>query len=325
MPESKANITLERLFRIAAGLLACSFLLYTLLTYKGYDDLLSCFARSNSHQWYPFIPVVLLVPFNWYLESLKWQNLLQRVEPVSIRTAFYSVLAGLTTGIFSPSRVGEFAGRILFLRKENRKKGSVLWAVGSLTMTVVILVFGIPAAFLFFSSGREAYLFEDINALHYLSFVLITVFCLLLFYFLLPYLSRLFPGKLSRYFSSLLDTLRQLSAPALLKILGLSLMRYLVFCLQYWIMLYALGVELSPYEAYTGIFTAYLIITFLPSLFLTDAAIKSSVFLLVLSSFSADSVSIIAASMLLWILNLFIPTLYGVFLLYKKPVQVSGN
>jgi hypothetical protein len=298
------------------------FLVYSLFTFEGYDDLLLTFKRGGFFHWQSLFLVVLLIPLNWYLESVKWKILLKNVEQISLRTAFYSVLAGLTTGIFSPARLGEFAGRVLILEPKNRKKASTLWAVGSVTMTIAVCLFGIPALFFFIQSGREVNLLQNATVTHYLTVVLFVVFFLILLYFLLPFISNFLSGKISGHFSSTFNLLKSLSFDHLLSVLILSLSRYLVFCLQFWLMLYFFGVKLSPWEACVGIFTAYLLITFLPSVFLTEAAVKSSVFLLILSAFSDNPVAIISTSMLLWIVNLAIPTLLGIFLLTKKQGKI---
>jgi len=318
MGKNKVNITSEGIFKIIIGILACFFLLYSLFTFDGYEQLLSSFKGGDFFHWHSLFAVILLIPANWYLESVKWKTLLEDVERISIRMSFYSVLTGLTTGIFSPGRLGEFAGRVLLLQPENRKTASALWAVGSITMTIAVLLFGIPALFLFIRSGREIDLLQSSSVIYYFMIVLLFVFLLILLYFFVPRISRFFSGRVEGYFSSIFDVLKKIPFSRSINILILSLLRYLVFCLQLWLMLYFFGVELSLWEACAGIFTSYLFITFLPSFFLTEAAVKSSVFLLVLSAFSGNSVAIICASMLLWILNLAIPTLLGVLLLAKK-------
>jgi uncharacterized membrane protein YbhN (UPF0104 family) len=321
MLKNKVNITSEGVFKVVIGILACSFLLYSLFTFDGYDQLLLSFKEGDFFHWHSLFVVILLIPANWYLESVKWKTLLKDVEQISLRMSFYSVLTGLTTGIFSPARLGEFAGRVLLLQPENRKTASALWIIGSITMTIAVLLFGIPALFLFIQSGREIDLLQSSSVTYYLIIVLLSVSFLILLYFLVPRISRFFSGRFSGYFSSIFDVLKKNSFSRLLNILVLSLLRYLVFCLQFWLMLYFFGVELSLWEACVGIFTSYLFITFLPSFFLTEAAVKSSIFLLVLSAFSGNSVAIICASMLLWILNLAIPTALGVLLLAKKRVR----
>ncbi len=323
MFKCKINSISENIFKAAIGILACFFLIYSLSTFEGYDDLWLRFKQGGFFHWQSLFLVILLIPLNWYLESVKWKMLLKNVEQISLRTAFYSVLTGLTTGIFSPARLGEFAGRILILEPKNRKKASALWAVGSVTMTIAVCLFGIPALFLFFQSGKEINFLQNDTVMCYLAVVLLTVVLLMLIYFFLPFIGKSFIGKSSKSLLSVFRLLKDFSFSHLFGILNLSLLRYLVFCLQFWLILFFFGVKLSPWEACVGIFTAYLLITFLPSVFLTEVAVKSSVFLLILSAFSDNSVAIISTSMLLWIVNLAIPTLLGVYFLTKKRRKFS--
>ncbi|MEX2590199.1 MAG: hypothetical protein WD334_08335, partial [Chitinophagales bacterium] len=60
---------------------------------------------------------LFLMPVNWILESLKWKMLMQRIEPLTFTNSFRSVLSGVTFTMFTPNRIGEYAGRFLFLKK----------------------------------------------------------------------------------------------------------------------------------------------------------------------------------------------------------------
>lgn len=317
MFKNKSNI-IKTLLKGITGILACSFLAYSLLTFDGYDSLLLPFREGGISHWYLLLLVILMIPFNWLLESVKWKILIEGVERISLKRSLYSVLAGLTTGVFSPGRVGEFIGRVLLLEPQSRRKASALWAVGAVTTTIVICLIGVPALFLFVKSGKEIDLLQNFSVTYYLLIALSSVLFLILLYFMIPHIGNFLSRRFSGYFSSFFDMLKKIALLRLMNILVVSLLRYMVFCLQFWIMLGFFGVELSAGEACIGIFTSYLFITFLPSVFLTEATVKSSVFVLVLSAFSGNSVAIIGASMLLWILNLAIPTLFGVLFLTKN-------
>ena len=52
-------------------------------------------------------------------------------------------MTGVTVGTITPNRVGEFAGRILFVEKENRTKASYLTIFGDTAQFCSTLIFGI--------------------------------------------------------------------------------------------------------------------------------------------------------------------------------------
>src|SRR5690606_15398778 len=86
--------------------------------------------------------VVLMMFLNWLLEVIKWQYLSRRLEKLSLWKATKSVFCGLTWAIFTPNRIGEYGGRVLCLKPENRARGAVAMGVGLFAQLVLTSVFG---------------------------------------------------------------------------------------------------------------------------------------------------------------------------------------
>ncbi|VTQ05347.1 lysylphosphatidylglycerol synthase domain-containing protein [Sphingobacterium daejeonense] len=86
--------------------------------------------------------VVLLMFMNWFLEVIKWRFLSRRIEKLSIWKATKSVFCGLTWAIFTPNRIGEYGGRVMVLKPENRATGAVAMGVGLFAQLVLTSVFG---------------------------------------------------------------------------------------------------------------------------------------------------------------------------------------
>lgn len=132
--------------------------------------------------------VVALMLLNWFLEALKWKYLVQRVEKISTWKAVESVFCGLTWAVFTPNRIGEYGGRVLFLYPRKRILGAIAMAVGAAGQMVVTNVLGALAILWF------AFRFMDLNAaLFYALFFLVMVFCtfFLLFYFNIRWIDNL--------------------------------------------------------------------------------------------------------------------------------------
>ena len=85
---------------------------------------------------------VLLMPLNWAAETVKWGFLVRRVQSVSFWQAYRAVFAGVTTSLFLPNRVGDFGGRILFLKSKNAMKVVVSTFVGSWAQQLILIAFG---------------------------------------------------------------------------------------------------------------------------------------------------------------------------------------
>ena len=63
-----------------------------------------------------FWAVIVMVFINWGLEARKWQVLLEPIQKMSFIRAFKSVLGGLALSLNTPNRMGEYGGRILYVK-----------------------------------------------------------------------------------------------------------------------------------------------------------------------------------------------------------------
>ena len=90
-----------------------------------------------------FVLVLLLAPLNWMLEAKKWQWLLQKIEPLSFRKAWASTLTGIAFALVTPNKIGDFAGRILYLSNKTKLRGAIATLIGNLAQTIVVFLFGI--------------------------------------------------------------------------------------------------------------------------------------------------------------------------------------
>jgi len=102
-------------------------------------------ASLQEAQWAWVAVALLLLPVNLALDGWVWKRLLDTISlRVSPRALLGAVLSGIALGFWTPARIGEFAGRSLFLRSGDR------WTV-SLTVfaqRMVDMAVGITVGFL---------------------------------------------------------------------------------------------------------------------------------------------------------------------------------
>ncbi|NNE34311.1 MAG: flippase-like domain-containing protein, partial [Rhodothermales bacterium] len=97
---------------------------------------------KKADKWWILL-AVLLLPINISLEAVTWYPLLRRVAgPTSRIEAFLAVVSGYPLGMFTPARVGELAGRALFIREGDRTTIAISAAVARLADLVVVLAAG---------------------------------------------------------------------------------------------------------------------------------------------------------------------------------------
>ena len=297
-------------------ILSYSFLAYKLITFNQYGAMLDQWRKLPASQFWWLGFVLLLLPFNWLLESFKWKLLVSTVQKITIPHAIKAVLAGISTGFITPNRVGEFAGRILFLKTENRKAGVTLSVVNSLTQNIIMALCGLPAALLFFSY-KTGKLETDL-----IQYLIVMIICLLIFgliYFNIPKIAKHYQH--SRFVAKIkgfTDCLSGFSSMKLVQILLVSFVRYLIFCFQFFLLLRFFNIELMPWQAILAIPTTYLFVTFTPSLAFSEAAVRSSYAVLFIGVFASQIAGIALAGVCIWVINFVIPMLVGSVVLAKS-------
>ena len=275
------------------------------------------------------IPLFLLMLLNWGIEAVKWEILVSKFEKIKIWESFNAILAGTTISSVFPNRAGEFIGRVFILKTENRIKGSLVTFIGNISQLLTTIIFGLAAFFLFsllFVSEFKNAGFFTYSAILLLIFAII--FAMLYFYFNISALQkiskRIFKTKWKKL-SNYLEVFGEYNSGELRKILFLSLIRYLVFSFQFYLCFVLFGINLNIFEGLLIIAFIYLLITAIPTVALSEIGVRGSVSLFVFSLYFAArgkniddyKIAIVAASALIWIINLIIPAIFGSFIIMK--------
>lgn len=265
--------------------------------------------------------VFALMFLNWGLEVLKWKRLLRTVEKISTWRAVESVFCGLTLAIFTPSRIGEYGGRVFFLSPRRRIVGVVAMAVGNIAQMVLTNVFGSVAALFF------VYRFVEIDRrIFYLLIVICLVFCIFLciFYFHVRWikwilLSIRFTKKYEKFYS----VLGRYSKTELFKILLISVARYAVFTTQYFILLNWLIPDLQELDVLMMLCILFFIQSTLPSLDLFDIGVRALTATYFFGFITEHNVEVIASTACVWLVNIIIPAILGSYFVFK--LNFFGN
>jgi hypothetical protein len=247
---------------------------------------------------------------------MKWKRLVFHVQKINTKDAIKSVLAGISTGFFTPNRVGELVGRVTFLHADNRKAGVTLGIVNSLTQNLIMALCGLPACVYFFRMNLAGIQF---NKVLYLVGLILGLLIVGLVYANISRLSaRLERSRYSGRVRAFTACLTAYSCTDLALVMLVSLGRYLIFSTQFFFMLHFFNVELTVLQALISIPTSYLFVTFTPSWAFSEAAVRSSCAVLVIGAFSGQVVDIALASVLIWAVNFIIPMFFGSLVLVKQ-------
>ena len=267
---------------------------------------------------FKFWLVILFVFVNWGLEARKWQLLLKVLQPVSFITAFKSVLCGVTFSLNTPNRMGEFAGRILFVADGKRIKAITLSIAGGMAQLIITMLMGCFGLIYLLVNADTPVALMGITSFWLQLFLwgsILATLVFTLFFFRLGWLIRLieklpYSGRILKY----LNVLETFDAKILLRLLSISFFRYIVFVLQYIFMLQLLQVEQNVWTGLWIITVMFWILTIIPSFAIAELGIRGTV-AKALFSYSTNTLGILTATFGIWFVNLFIPALIGSLLI----------
>ncbi len=98
-------------------------------------------AALGKQQWKLYCMFLLMV-MNWTLETAKWQIALRPIQSIRFARAFKAILAGTCIASFTPNRVGEYLGRMLFVDPGNKVVSVAPTILCSMSQMLVTLTAG---------------------------------------------------------------------------------------------------------------------------------------------------------------------------------------
>jgi hypothetical protein len=266
-------------------------------------------AFENKFNLLLMVLVMLLFALNWITESYKWKLLLSKFYYLSLFNSLKAVFAGVTVGLFTPNRIGEYGGRIIFIAPKERINAIMATIAGNIAQLAITLVFGTSGVIIMILNHSE---FQ-------ISFI--WIFCLLLIvlgtlwlYFNVQRIPDLIPVKFEKYF----EALKNYNSRELFNVLLLSTIRYGFFFMQYLMLLWVFGVKINLIEAFYLIPTVYLIISIIPTFALVEWGVRGATALAIIGLVSDNDSGVLAASTSLWIINIALPAIIGSFNIAKS-------
>lgn len=257
--------------------------------------------------------VFLLMPINWGIEAWKWKIVMQSLREFSIMQALRSVLAGITTGIITPNRIGNFIGRTYQLEKGIKTKATFLTFLTNLAQYITTISFGLVGLFFF---GIEKFHVDPVLV----GSISLALLFLGFYVYFKP--SFMYIKALHKWYPNrILEGIEHVqSAPVdqKLKVLLLSQVRYSVFILQYALLLLVFTKNHSLTDFVFPVMLVYFIMTITPSLFFGKLIVREASALLVLSMLNISTPIILISGFVLWCVNLALPSLIGAGFLFAK-------
>lgn len=259
--------------------------------------------------------VFVLMLVNWLLEAAKWRYLARRLAPVTMWQCIEAVFCGLTWAVFTPNRIGEYGGRVMFLPQRKRIHGVFAMAVGSFGQNVITNVLGSVAIVWFVCS------FLNVNVWLCIGLAILAaafMALMLLFYFNIRWMVSLLNSiKFLQKFHRFFDIMGRYTFAELVRIMAYCLARYAVFSFQYYLLIHLLIPSIPAYDVLLMVFVLFFVQSALPSLDLLDFGVRNFTAGMLFVYVTDQNIAVMAAVTSIWLINLIIPAILGSVFVFK--------
>jgi len=265
-----------------------------------------------------FILVFVLMFVNWSLEALKWKISVQGVQPVSFFKSLKAIFSGVSFSVTTPNRTGEYLGRVLYMDDGNRLRVISLTILGSISQLLVTIFFGLLGLLILRPditnmnlSGWMEWV-KDLGIIGAsIAFIVLTVF-----YFRIGWLVK-WIDKISaiKKYIWLINELEKTDTTLLLRLLSISLLRYLVFATQYFLLFRFFGVEVNWWEGFWATAIVFFVMAITPTIELFEVVKKMYVTKEIFAIFTVNTLAIGFVTTTIWVINLVIPAAIGSLLI----------
>jgi hypothetical protein len=282
------------------------------------DSIHQMFAAAIGKQQWKLYCMFLLMVVNWTLETAKWQIAMRPIQSIRFTQAFKAILAGTCIASFTPNRVGEYLGRMLFVDPGNKVVSVAPTILCSMSQMLVTLTAGSVGLFLYrnLAPSQGDWISPALFRPAFIVTILAAFALFLVYYRFDPLVRRVNKWLIKK--NKTFSVPENYSFRSLSGILLLSTVRYLVFMLQYGLLFSLFGIPLIGLQVFTGVSVMFVLMAVVPTLtFLTDLGFRWAVGIQVFQVYTLNTAGILAVSLGIWLINLIIPALVGSLLILR--------
>ena len=258
------------------------------------------------------------MPINWGIESYKWKLITQQVESIPFITALKSVFMGICLGNIAPGRAMEFLGKIYFFKSENKPSVTILHFINGMFQMLITVLVGISAI---------AYKFQLVHSSAQLVYSIIIFGIVLIIFFCLAILNVSTIQRKLKFIKwfKFSDSTQQLSFSKmlLLKLVVLSMLRYFVFSLQFYLVYRVLSLPMPVMQMASSIAVYFMLTSLIPMISFIEPAIRAAIALFVFNQVNDSYISVVLSATLLWFINVVLPSIIGYLIILKAKINFN--
>jgi len=242
------------------------------------------------------LTVCLLAVVNWALEVWRWKISLNALGMYRWFHAMQQVFGGLTLNWIMPFTSGDLAARLL--PQTDRRQASLLIYYNRAIMLAITLIFGGYGVYVFSTDLFESRWWVLAGGLGLIGVV---------------------GFMASRYLRSKEQLIER---KFLLQLIALSVARFGVFTLQFYLLLCAFNPELSVGLVLAGIGWIFLFRSIIPSLF-GHLGVREVSAMLFFETHVSNMLLVLTPSLLIWLINTVAPSVLGLYFLMKYRTKLA--
>lgn len=261
--------------------------------------------------------VLLVMPLNYLMEVLKWKVSIKPLTTITFKQATVGVLSGVALGFVTPHAVGDYFAKIWSFNHKNRKKALGPILVARMSQLLPTLLFGTVAFYIFLEQNPVIFNYSSNYTSYtvvFLGFIVLLLLCLLFIKY----------GTKNRHWIYYFDLIKHLKMKSVLQLVALSCLRYLIFSFQFMLLLSVFSFPISLVNQFFGIAFMFLAKSILPTFnFFNDLGVREFSAVLYFETFEISAAPVILASLLLWLINIALPALVGLFFVPQFKINPS--
>jgi len=325
MPEEVSNNTVTYLVKRYKGLLITILKIVIaggLLTYIVFKVNITEIAEAlRSANITLILITVLLAILNIYLQFLKWKITCGYIlNEKDNKKILLSLFYGFSGGVFTPVRIGEYFGRAAAFKDKSLIKVAVATFIDKIFPLIAVACFGALASILFihYYYDVSVYLTSSLFILTFILFYTAYIFVLDPRFWNNVLFSRINKSpRLKKIFDNL-SVLKELDRFYTTQMVLISIAFYACFILQYALLTMAFS---GHYNFVDYIWAGNLVMfakTIIPPISLGELGIREGASVFFLNMFGEVKSVGFNSSIFLFLINMLIPSVIGLFLLVRK-------
>lgn len=266
------------------------------------------------------ICLLLLMLLQWLFEAKKWQKFLRDDIHLTLFASLKMIFTGISFSLATPNRMGEFVGRVFHLPASIRVQATGYTFIGNFAQLVATSAAGSLGLMMYIAGSNEVG-WTPFNRLIVLLSYLAPLFSLLLL--LIYFKAGVFFSWVAgiRWLGSWKNKFIQLSSLSISKLFQVllwSLLRYIIFVIQYWLIFRIIGLDLTIFPTFIGISIMLFLLSILPTISLVELGLRWQISILVFAPYTTNAFGLTMATTLIWLLNLVVPAALGAFFILGK-------